>query len=405
MILDQHQHKRDLPPALKLFLLCAAVAIWLPCLHLFYQAESGVYRSSSGVAPKASMMFARHLQLWTDPQLRAAELAKMQQRNPEWDFMSRTYFVLALANIALRDGAYKRQAVEIIDLIIDNTLKIEQEKGAEYFLLGYGRSDAWVMQPARSQFIDGEIALMLAARRFVAEKEEYKPLLAERVRIMLARMRQSPVLCAESYPDECWIFCNTVSLAAIRMADALDGTTEHAAFLAEWIATAKRKLLEPESGLLISAFGVDGKPSPSGFGPEGTSIWMASHMLQIVDKAFADDQYRRAKKELAASFLGFGYSREWPTSSPGVEDVDSGPIVPLLGASTGASGLAFIAAAGFDDQQFFSSLLTSLNLAGFPKEKDGMLWYQASNPVGDAVLLYSMVEGPLWREVQRRGGQ
>ncbi len=202
MILDQHKHKRDLPPALKLFLVCAAAAIWLPCLHLFYQAESGAYRSGSGVAPKAGMMFARHLQLWTDPQLRAAELAKMQQLNPEWDFMSRTYFVLALANMALRDGAYKQQAVEIIDLIIDSTIKIEQEKGAEYFLLGYGRSDTWVMQPARSQFIDGEIALMLAARRFVAEKEEYRPLLAERVRIMLARMRQSPVLCAESYPDE-----------------------------------------------------------------------------------------------------------------------------------------------------------------------------------------------------------
>jgi hypothetical protein len=328
----------------------------------------------------------------------------MQQRNPEWDFMSRTYFVLALANIALRDGSYKRQACDIIDLIIDNTIQIEQERGAQYFLLGYGHSDAWVMQPARSQFIDGEIALMLAARRFVEEKAAYRPLLAERVEIMIARMRQSPVLCAESYPDECWIFCNTVSLAAIRMADVLDGT-DHSAFLAAWLDTAKRKLTEPQSGLLISAFGVDGTPSLNGFGPEGSSIWMACHMLQVVDKAFANDQYRRAKKELAASFLGFGYSREWPTSSPGTADVDSGPIVPLLGASTGASGLAFIAAAGFADTTFFTSLLTSLNFVGFPQEKNGTLRYQASNPVGDAVMLYAMVEGPLWQEVHKRGGR
>jgi hypothetical protein len=204
---------------LKCLLLGIAAGLWLPCIHFFYQPDISAYRSRSGIPVKARMLAAVHLKIWTDPQLRAAELNKMQQRNPEWDFMSRTYFVLALANMAIMDRSYARQACEIMDFIIDNTLQLEQEKGTGHFLLAYGQSGAWVMQPARSQFLDGEIALMLAARRFVAEKADYKPLLAERVKIMLARMRQSPVLCAESYPDECWIFCNTVSLAAIKMAD------------------------------------------------------------------------------------------------------------------------------------------------------------------------------------------
>ena len=47
-------------------------------------------------------------------------------------------------------------------------------------------------------------------------------------------------------------------------------------------------------------------------------------------------------------------------------------------------------------------LLTSLNFAGFPVRRGGQLRYCASNAVGDAVLLYSMVLGPLWREVDRR---
>ena len=81
-------------------------------------------------------------------------------------------------------------------------------------------------------------------------------------------------------------------------------------------------------------------------------------------------------------------------------DVDSGPVIPLLGASASASGLAIMAAAAFDDVEYLSSLLTSLECAGFPAERDGMLRYQASNPVGDAVLLYAMTEGPLWSLVR-----
>jgi hypothetical protein len=402
MTLKQHFSLKDF--LLKFLSLFIAMIIWLPCIHFFYKPDIREYRNNRGIPSKARMMAARHLEIWTEPRLREIELRKMQQRNPEWDFMSRTYFVLALANMALRDQECKKQACDIIDIIIDNTIRLEREKGFEHFLLGYGRSDLWIMQPSRSQFIDGEVALMLAARRLIDEKASYAPLLSERIELMVSRMRQSPVLCAESYPDECWLFCNTVSLAAIRMADVLDGT-DHSEFLSSWINTAKLKLKEPKTGLLISAFGVNGTRAPCGSGPEGSSIWMACHMLQIVDKEFAADQYRRARKELFRSVLGFGYSREWATSSVGVADVDSGPIIPYLDASASASGLALIAAAGFDDTEFLIALITSLNFAGFPRETDGKLYYQASNPVGDAVMLYAMVEGPLWNEVQRRSAQ
>lgn len=380
--------------------LIIAAAAWLPLVHFLFTPELGAYRAREGVPPVPRKMAARHLDLWTDSDLREVELHRMQGLNPEWDFMSRTYFVLALANMALRDDAYRERACEIIDAIIDNTVHIEREKGIHHFLLGYGRNDPWEMQPPRSQFIDGEIALMLAARRFVEEKPAYGPLLTERVELMIDRMDRSPVLCAESYPNECWIFCNTVSLAAIRMADVLDGT-DHSAFLDAWIDTARRRLTEKSTGMLISAFAVDGTPAPCGFGPEGTSIWMAAHMLQVVDPAFAEDQYRRTKEHLARRFLGFGYSREWPPAVVGAEDVDSGPIIPILEASASASGLALIAAAGFSDDPFLRSLITSLNFAGFPVTEDGRMAYQASNAVGDAVVLYALVEGPLWEAVGR----
>jgi hypothetical protein len=389
------------PIVMKFLVLSLATAIWLPCLHVFYTLDMSEYWSDRGVPLKARKLAARHLEIWTNPELRQQELQNMQKRNPEWDFMSRTYFVLALANMALRDQTYQQQALEIMDAILENTLTIERDKGFSQFLLGYGHTDRWIISPPRSLFIDGEIALMLAARRLVAEQPAYKPLLSERVELMIARMRQSPVLCAESYPDECWIFCNAVALAAIRLADVLDGT-DHREFLTSWIETAKRKLMEPKTRLLISTFKVDGTPSPVGFGPEGSSIWMACCMLQVVDPAFAADQYQRAKQELGRSILGFGYAREWPESVVGTMDIDSGPIVPILGASASSSGLAIMAASTFRDTGYFAQLMTSLNFAGFPVETTKTLRYQASNPVGDAVMLYAMVAGPLWNEVQRR---
>jgi hypothetical protein len=389
----------------KLAALAVATVIWLPVLAWLHRPDASEFRAAEGIAPKGRMLAARHLAIWTDLQLRQLELDKMQAGNPEWDFMSRTYFVLALANMALREPQFQPQACEIIDAILDNTLRIEQEEGPLYFLLDYAHTTGpWMAKPERSLFVDGEIALMLGARRLVAEKREYRAPLAERVESLVRQMRQSPVMCGESYPDECWMFCNAVSLAAMRIADVLDGT-DHSDLVSEWLATAKTHLVHRPSGLLIATCHVSGEPAPAGATPEGSTIWMVAHMLQIVDREFAEDQYRRARRELARSFAGFGYSREWPESGLGKPDVDSGPIVPVLEASAGASGLAIMGAAAFEDRGYLTELLTSLSYIGFPTEADGQLRYRASNPVGDAVILYATVLGPLWEEVERRAVQ
>lgn len=368
--------------------LLVAAAVWFPCLHFFYSPT--VDRAALG---------DRQLRLWTDPDLRAAEVGKMRNKNAEWDFMGRTFLVLALANRALREPDAKATCLEAIDRILEETIRLERERGIFFFLLGYARTGDFLTNPPRSLFLDGEIALMLGARRMVEEREEYRAPMRERVDAMVEYMPLSPVGSGESYPNECWVFCNTAALAAIRIWDVLEGD-DHSAFLHRWVATAKQKLLEPKTGLLFSSYGPGGKMYD---GPEGSSIWMAAHCLQIVDEEFARDQYERAKKELARSFLGFGYAREWPESHVGPMDVDSGPVIPLLDASTSSSGLAMMAAAAFGDDAFFASLARSLNCAGFPSRRDGGLQYCASNQVGDAVLLYATELGPLWRKVREHG--
>jgi hypothetical protein len=102
--------------------------------------------------------------------------------------------------------------------------------------------------------------------------------------------------------------------------------------------------------------------------------------------------------------LGFGWAREWPRTTVGRSDVDSGPIVPIVEASPGSSGLALLGASAFGDDAYLISLLTTLDFAGFPTRRAGALRYAASNQVGDAALVYALSFGPLWQRVTHAEG-
>jgi hypothetical protein len=376
--------------------LVVAMIIWLPCLHLVFTRPLSNFRQNQGLSPKARQLAARHLQLWTEPARREQELKKMRASNAEWDFMGRSYLVWSLANMALRDPASKPLYLQTMDQIIDETLRLEKQEGMYFFLMSYAKDRHYLVQPAHSLFLDGEIALMLASRRAVEEKPEYKPLLSERVNAIVERLQKSPRMLLESYPDECWMFDHCVALDAIKMADYLDGS-DHSALIRRWIAMARKKLVDPKSGLLISSFNTDGTPLD---GPEGSSIWMVAHSLQLLDEDFARDQYQRARKELGEITLGFGYAHEWPKSWKGEADVDSGPIIPGFEISAGSSGMAFLGASTFADDKFLTSLAATLDFAGFPSRTRGRLKYCASNQVGDAALLYATTLGPLWQKVK-----
>lgn len=380
-------------------ILLLGAAAWLPAMHLVFEPRLSDYLSPTGLPPAARAIAARHLAIWADPARRAVEVNGMRASNAEWDFMARTFFVLSLGNIALREPALKAQCVSTMDTIIDETLRLESEKGMHYFLMSYSHSGPFVAKGGRSLFEDGEISLMLAVRRLVGERRALQPLLAARVERMNAQMRESPVLSGESYPNECWTFCNSIGLAAMRAEDALDGT-DHSAFIHAWLSTARRSLVDSKTGLLVSSFTQDGQPLD---GPEGSSIWTAAHFLSLVDRDFAADQYRRAKRELSGRVVGFGYAREWPASWVGVPDIDSGPIIPGLDISLGSSGQALLGAATFGDREYAGGLITSLNFGGFPTRSRGELRYAASNTVGDALVLYALVQGPLWGEIRQRG--
>ena len=349
--------------------LIVATAIWVPSVHLIFKPNVEAFYREEGVPTHAEALAARSLELWTNPGLREREIGRMRDSNAEWDFMARTFLVLSLSNLALRDRERTTVCLEVMDRIIDETMRLEKEHGHLYFMMAYGQANAFVEQPARSIFVDGEIAMMIAARRLVEERDDLRPGFHERIAAIEERMGQGPVLCAESYPNECWMFCNAVALAALSAGDALDGT-DHSAFFVRWLKTARRDLTHRDTGLLISSFTLEG----SGIdGPEGSSIWTVAHFLQVVDKDFAQDQYDRARNELERTLCGFGWGREWPDSWQGQMDIDSGPIVPWLDISAGSSGQALLAASAFNDVDYLTALHTTLEFAAFPDRKGDTL--------------------------------
>ena len=375
--------------------LAVAAAIWVPCLHLFFRKPLSDFYQEKGVSPKARQLAARHLHLWTEPSLRQAELRKMRGSNAEWDFMGRSFLVWSLVNMGLREPEARTRYLPIIDQIIQETVSIEQQDGIYAFLMPYAKDRPYVVKPARSLFIDGEIALMMGARRMLQEEPAYQQPMTERLKQIERRWRINPAMAAESYPNECWTFDHAVALAAFKMADRLDGT-DHSDLCKRWVAMAKETLIHKPTGLLVSSYMIDGSPLD---GPEGSTIWMVVHCLQVVDEAFARDQYQRARKELGRITAGFGYGVEWPAAWQGPRDIDSGAVIPVFEVSAGSSGMAFIAASSFHDWEFLRALATTIDMAGFPSCKDGRLKYYASNQVGDAALLYAAVQGPLWGRI------
>lgn len=376
--------------------LLVAGAIWIPSVHLLFVVEETDYRGDgASIPPRAIRLAARHLDVWRDPVASAGEVERMRAGNAEWDFMGRTFFVLSLLDMALADPDSAPGFLGIVDVILLETLRLEEEKGFTYFMMDYARPESYVRQPPRALFVDAEIALMLACRRLVEERESFREPLERRIAILEESLGALGPW-AESYPNECWTFDHFMALAALRAYDAGAPGRDHSPLIDSWLDAAHESLIHRETGMLVSSFTVEGEPMD---GPEGSTIFLVAHMLRILDPEFGRDQYERARRSLGVKVAGFGYAREWPAEWHGRMDVDSGPIVPIVGASAGSSGLAILGAASFDDRDFLAALHASLGLAAFPEEREGRLRYCASNLVGDAVMLHAMTAGPLWRRI------
>jgi hypothetical protein len=187
----------------KLLLLLVATAVWLPLVHLVFRP-----REPRELAPDLAARL-RVLALQDE----SPERALLRRNNPEWDLMARTFSVLSFANLALKEPGRKAEHLAVIDALLTRTLR-DERTADDVFLLPYVHRAPFRDVHGRSLFVDGEIALMLAARQLVEPRADLAPLLRERIDTVTRQIERAPVLTPESYPDEGWTFCNTSAPAA-----------------------------------------------------------------------------------------------------------------------------------------------------------------------------------------------
>ena len=348
---------------------------------------------AAGLHPRAREILDAQRADWESAPGTPAALAAMRDINWEWDFMARTFLILALVERALAEPALAARHRAIIDRILEHTLAAEARGGQETFLMPYGRRGGW-RGGGRSIFVDGEIALAMGARGLLGE-DPWAGARRARIGRFLSDLEAAPRGLLESYPDEGWTFCHAMAFGALRLHDHLEGASHRARF-ESWLARARGDLIDPTTGLFVSGFTTHSPPSTS-HGPEGSTIFLAATLLRLLDPALAEDQYRRAAAELGGSVLGMGYAREWPESWPGHVDVDSGPIVPVIDASPSASGFALLASRAFGDEAWHAQLVRALGAADAVIAVDPELKAMADNAVGEAVLLYAFSYGPMER--------
>lgn len=378
--------------------LALAATLWLASLQFCFRITP-----DEVAAPLQERLLAD----WEAPRRTGAEEeAQLDRANPEWVLMSRMFTVLTFANLAAAHPSERARYVAAMERIVRTTIAELDGGGTYRFLLPYAKRAPFVNNAERSLFVDGEVALMLAALELVDTDSDGEVSRAHAaaadvwVRRVQAQIERGPALLGESYPDEAWMFCNAVALAAIRLHDLAQGNGDaHAELFTRWVAHARAHLVDPATGILVSRLHYDGATME---GAEGSTIWLVADMLLLVDEGFAREQYTLARKALGRSFLGFAWSREWPASRPSSDDIDSGPTIPIVGANAGASGLAIVGAKAFGDEAFLVGLLTSLQFAGFPIG-DGSR-YAAGNLLADSVIAYGTSTGPLWTLARARGG-
>lgn len=329
---------------------------------------------------------------------RDATVAALQSANPEFDLMWRLFAVLAACDRALAAPDEADAWLAFVDDVIDDTTRTLDERGQRHFLLPYADQGSWVQPEAGSLFVDGEIALMVAARRVVADTPHHRALGRHWTRRVEHDLQAAGEGWPESYPDEAWAFCLTNALLTLRLHDHVDGT-DHRGEIRRWTQRLSSDGLDAETGLVGSDWRADGSPLD---GTEGSSIWWVSTGLLLLDPTLADVQYDGAHHELVGGLPGMAWSREWPGDAH-ASDIDSGPVVPWFDASPAASGFALVAARAHRDEATQRRMERALRAADLLLLADPRLADMDEAPMGDAIVLLGLGFGPLWDRVEKAG--
>ncbi|MCO5171225.1 MAG: hypothetical protein M9894_33400 [Planctomycetes bacterium] len=304
----------------------------------------------------------------------------------------------ALTNIALDAPETRAEALEVLDLLIDEL----QAPALSAFDTGqWGAPALATLERDRGHVAYlGHVNLLLGARRLLGGDASGDDLHARITDALARRMRARPHRHVETYPGETYTMDNVVAVASLAVADRVRGT-DHRALIDEWVAYTRARLLDPATGLIV--FAVDeetGAPRQRG---RGSAAGWASYFLPMIDLAFAREQWAAARAHLAGRLGPFAGLREYHPDDPhaGWGDIDSGPVL-VWGVS--ATGFAIAGARRHGDRDLLAGQLALAELFGVSVDEGDERRYVAAPLLGEAILLCMKTARPWWDGMGERRG-
>ncbi|MGI4865903.1 MAG: hypothetical protein ACRYFZ_18405 [Janthinobacterium lividum] len=318
-------------------------------------------------------------------------LGRLTQMNPEWGLFTLSFSTYALTNLAAQQPDLRAEAAATISRAIQVALTDPIRQPFEPHV-----PSMYVQRSLPSSVLYlGHLNLMLGCHRQLVPNSPYRQLHDSLSAALYLLYQQEAAGNLPSYPHLRWLPDNTVALASLALHSHLTGS-RYAEAGRHWVATAKTKWLDPDTGLLASQVDAQGRVSEE---PRGSMLGWSIWFLTPVDSAFARQQYQRYQAAHSTNLGVLRMYREYAGGySTGQGTVDSGPLI--LGYGIPATAFAFADAVALRDYLNAQRLRRVISLGSREIREGDELRYGVRlvnldvNPLSEALLLWADVPGP-----------
>lgn len=313
----------------------------------------------------------------------------------EWAMYSCSMLSAALANISILYPDEREKSVKQIDKLIEIVMSPEIR---EYDAARWGEDplESWDSEKSHMSYLS-ILAWMISRYKTAGGDEKYDDLYYRLCSTLNWRMRESPTLNLQTYPNEAvYVPDMLVTLVALsnftwQCDDLYQSTVE------EWLDKAKKEWTDKETGILKSFLDYNGTELSEPVKGSYSSL-NCYYLTFFVDKDFAHEQYELLKKHFMKSSPLAGIQEYYDRTCWLGMDIDSGPIIFNLSPS--GTAFAIGAATYFGDTDFRNRLLKTGEVAGSTVRGWNTNHYLLANMalVGEAITLAMRTSVPWFTE-------
>lgn len=301
----------------------------------------------------------------------------------EWAMYSCSMLSAALVNIAKLYPEERGNSQRHIDRLIEIVMSPQMR---EYDAARWREDplESWDSEKSHMSYLS-ILAWMISGYKSVGGGDKYDDLYYRLCSTLNWRMRKSPTLNLQTYPNESvYVPDMLVTIVALtnftRQCDDRYQST-----INEWLQKAKTEWTDKETGLLKSFLNYDGVEINEPI--KGSYSALNCYYLTFVDSIFAKEQYELLKKYFKKERPFTGIREYYDHSCWLGMDIDSGPIIFNLSPS--GTAFAIGAATYFNDTDFRKQLLKTAEIAGSTLRGWNTNHYLLANMalVGEAIAL------------------